>query len=224
MKSSLLLALSATVLAFSAPAASGKPATGWTFLLPGGYHEGEAPIHPGAGWLALVNTGKRSELLPAKVRSSRFEDTITDEPGQRTGVTIESSREKTLALLRLPYLTPGPREIALDGTGENGEVVESGAPVDIRFKNVDYRIETKNRRVFLVKGAQRTPLKDLNVQPDIEDGVSLQWAGDLDGDGELDLLMGYSGNNSSGSCLYLSSQKARGFLLKHIECHGGTGC
>ncbi|NHZ36255.1 hypothetical protein [Massilia rubra] len=226
MKSFLLLALSATVLSFAAaaPAVSGEPDIRWSFLLPGGYHEGEAPVHPGAGWLALAPVGKRWELLPAKIRSTRFEDTISDEPGQRTGVAIASSRKNALALLRLPYLTPGPLEVTDNETGENGSLIEAGSPVDIRFKGVDFRIETKNKRVFLVKGGQRTPLKELSVEPGIEASVSLQWAGDLDRDGQLDLLMGYSGNNSSGSCLFLSSQKAKGFLLKHIACHGGIGC
>ncbi|NHZ60953.1 hypothetical protein [Massilia genomosp. 1] len=225
MKSVLLLSLSATVLACAAaPAVSSEPDIGGTFLLAGDYHEGEAPVHPGAGWLALAPVGKRWELLPAKVRSTRFEDTISDEPGQRTGVRIASSRKNALALLRLPYLTPGPLEVTDNETGESGPLIEAGSPVDIRFKGLDFRIETKNKRVFLVKGAQRTPLKELRVEPGIEASVSLQWAGDLDRDGELDLLMGYSGNNSSGSCLFLSAQKAKGFLLKHIACHGGIGC
>jgi hypothetical protein len=225
VKSTVLLALSATVLTCAAAvAAPVTPAIGRTFLMPGTYHEGEAPIHAGTGWLALVHVGKHWKLLPTKVSTTRVEDAVTDAPGQRTGVDIASSRKNTLALLRLPYLTPGPLEVADNEMGDSGLPIDAGAPVDIRFKGVDFRIETRNKRVFLVRGAQRTPLKELGVEPGIEAGASLQWAGDLDGDGELDLLMGYSGNNSSGICLYLSSQKAKGFLLKHIECHGGIGC
>lgn len=160
-KSFLLLALSAPVLSFAAaPAVSGEPAIGWSFLLPGGYHEGEAPVHPGASWLARVPVGKRWELLPAKIRSTRVEDTISDEPGQRTGVAIASSRKNAQALLRMPYLTPGPLEVTDNDTGENGALIEADSPVDIRFKGVDFRIGTKNKRVFLVKGAQRTPSRN----------------------------------------------------------------
>lgn len=225
MKSVLLLALSATVLTCTAAqAASGTPAIGQTFLMPRDYHQGEAPIHPGAGWLALVHIGERWELLPAKVASTRIEDAVTDEPGQRTGVRIVSSRKNTLALLRRPYLTQGPLEVADNKIGESGLPIEARAPVDIRFKGADYRIETKNERVFLVKGAQRTPIKTMLVRPDLQASVSLRWAGDLDGDGELDLMMSYSGYNVGGTCLYLSSQKASGFLLKQVDCLETIGC
>lgn len=226
MKSAgLLTLLSCAVLTcLAAPAVPDTAPIHAIFLLPGDYHADEAPVHPGAGWLALAPIGKRWELFPADVTSTRFEDAINDGPGQRTGVRIASSRKDAIALLRLPYLAAGPRETADIKIDESGLPIEAGKPVNFKFKDVAYRIEVRGKQVFLVKGGQRTPLKDLKVDLEGDEGARLQWAGDLDGDGELDLLMAYFHSNGGGSCVFLSSQKAAGFLLKQVACHGGYGC
>jgi hypothetical protein len=57
-----------------------------------------------------------------------------------------------------------------------------------------------------------------------EDSASLLCTGDLDGDGQIDLLFSYSGHNRYGSCLYLSADAGKGNLVRQAACHGGLGC
>jgi hypothetical protein len=57
-----------------------------------------------------------------------------------------------------------------------------------------------------------------------DDSASLLWAGNLDGDGQLDLLVSYRGSNNGGVCLFMSSKAPRAALVHRIACHGGVGC
>ena len=54
---------------------------------------------------------------------------------------------------------------------------------------------------------------------------SLIWAGDIDGDGTLDLIMDLSTHyNSSNMTLFLSSKAEEGQLLKKVSCISTKGC
>jgi hypothetical protein len=51
------------------------------------HHEGEAPLHPGPGWLALDVVGGLWHLLPATLRGEAAHDDIT---GDDTGVRLRA--------------------------------------------------------------------------------------------------------------------------------------
>ena len=147
--------------------------------------------------------------------------------GQPTGILISSTHDGALALQKIPGLKPGkvdtpdmkfknnPREMSL-----------SGGSLKRSFKGVEHVIEPTKAGVFLRQGARRTRLPGLwpagNSEND--DSASLLWAGDLDGDGRIDLLFAYSGYNRAGACLYLSARAGPGELVVQAACHGGVGC
>ena len=195
-----------------------------SFLLPGDYHNDEVPDHPGTGWLALAPNAGGWELRAAIVKSERIEDVVLDEPGQRTGIRIAANAQGALALLRLPYLKSGVRATASLKTDDEGAVLERGKALDFTFKDNPYRIETARGKVVLSQDKVRTRLADLEVNVEADEGSRVLWAGDLDDDGKLDLLMGYASKNGGGACLYLSSRAAPGALVKQVACHGGIGC
>lgn len=61
-----------------------------------------------------------------------------------------------------------------------------------------------------------------DVGPSLGD---LVWAGDMDGDNKLDLLINHSSSEEgSGSSLFLSSQAVQGQLIKLAAVFGGGGC
>lgn len=61
-----------------------------------------------------------------------------------------------------------------------------------------------------------------DVGPSLGD---LVWAGDMDGDNKLDLLINHnSSEEGSGSSLFLSSQAVQGQLVKLAAVFGGGGC
>jgi len=195
--------------------------------MPNQYHSTEAPTEPGTGWLALVAVGGVWRLEPTEVRATRVVDPAADiEEGQKTGIQISSDHEAALALLRIPGIKPGKVDTP-DMKFKNNprEISITGDPLKISFKGTDYVIEPTQAGIFLKKGVQKTLLAELLAENSAStNAASLLWAGDLDGDGHIDLLFAYSGQNNFGSCLYLSAGASKGALVRQAACHGGVGC
>ncbi len=204
------------------------PSAGWPLLIPGSYHAGEAPTRPGIGWLALTPVGGVWRLEPAIVRARVVHDAVLDAEDQGTGVEITANRPEAIALLRLPGLRAGKVDTpALRFKDEARPIAVGDPPLQIAFKGQAYRLVAEADRVLLQQGARSTPLGDLlPASPEREAATELLWAGDLDGDGGLDLLMRFSGANEGGVCLFLSSGAgdAQGALLRLRACHRGVGC
>jgi hypothetical protein len=207
-----------------------QPVEEWGFLIPGEYHGDEAPEKPGKNWFALAVVDGRWLLEPTIVRATQIHDPVLDAEGGKSGIRISSKHLNAVALLRGPALRAGkvatPNIRFTDKASSNN--ITWRQPLHIEFKGSNYRIMVAEGDIFLAKGKQRTRLSDLTVSKDQDsdwsESASLQWAGDLDGDGELDLIISYSGYNRSGACLFLSSMGFPNELVGHVACHGGVGC
>lgn len=220
----ILLVLASLLMSFSLQAQP-TPAE-WQFLIPNQYHGDEAPAEAGTGWLALISVGGIWRLEPTTVRSKRVFDAVLEAEGDKTGIEISSSYGEALALLRFPNMKPGKVDTPNMKFKESPRFLSAtGSPLKIMFKGNEYVIETSSSGVYLRNGKQKTALSGLSPgSAESEDSSSLLWAGDLDGDGLLDLLFSYSGYNNGGACLYLSAGAGEGVLVKKAACHGGVGC
>lgn len=201
----------------------------WQFLVPGSYHGGEAPAEPGQGWLALDVVGGRWHLVPAKVRAERVHDPVTDgSEDEKTGILVASDRPAALVLLRLPRLRAGKVDTPDMKFRGPPRALRQGAALDIAFKSERWRLAVENETIVLMRGAQRQPLAGIGVSADQSSdwshSATLLWAGDLDGDGALDLVIGHETYNNGGTCLYLSSAARAGEPLVPVACQNWSGC
>lgn len=195
-----------------------------SLLIPGDYHGDEAPHTLGPGWLALVPMAGGWRLVPAKAKVQRVYDAVLDAEGQATGARITAQTE-AIALLRLPALRAGRVKTPDMRFKDVSRPLSAAAPITMAFNGVPYRLGVKGSVVELRQGHASTLLADVAVGgPDGEDTASLLWAGDLDGDERLDLLVSYTGYNKGGVCLFLSSRAAPDALVGRVGCHGGVGC
>lgn len=199
----------------------------WRFLMPGTYHADEAPEDPGAGWFALAVMEGHWQLVPVDVRAVRVHDPMLDAGGVRTGIRIEASQPGALALLRDLGLRSGKVDAPDMRFAGSPRSLSLRQALEIPFRGQRYRIMARGGTLHLMLGAQRARLPGLRVgdgeDAEAPDSASLLWAGDLDRDGGLDLLIGYRGYTRSGACLFLSSQRGSGRLLGQVACHGGIG-
>jgi hypothetical protein len=225
MRPALPLAL--WLLPLAAAAAEPPPVLDWPLLIPGSYHAGEAPIRPGIGWLALTPVGGVWRLEPVIVRARAVHDPVLDADDQRTGIEISASHPEAIALLRLPGLRAGKVDTpALKFKDEYRPIAVGDPPLTLVFKDKSYRLVAEPDRILLQHGALSTPLADLQpAGPDRDSATELFWAGDLDGDGRLDLLLRETGANHARVCLFLSRAATEGTaLLRPQACHRGVGC
>lgn len=198
----------------------------WHLLISGDYHDHEAPDKPGSDWLALTSVGGVWRLEPAIVRATRVYDGILDAEGEKTGINISSNYGEAIALLRFPNIKPGKINTPFLKFKDNPRFLSTQeAPLKIPFMGEEYAIDAKASGIYLRKGAVKTLLSNLSVGTSgSDDSASLLWAGDLDSDGKLDLLVAYNGYNKGGVCLYLSTRAREGSLVNQAACHAGIGC
>lgn len=219
-------------------AGSGPPA-----LQPlGKFHQEEPVARDGEAWLALRVIGSDAALVPTTTRLRTVRDEIVDEPGQPdTGIEVDATVPDALILLRGNGL--------VDGVVASAPIAEvEGAPRhDIAFSGRHYRIRTQCRddgvvndqpqlacEIHLEAGGVRQLIarsggyrEPGNPVPQIGNmkAPKLLFAGDLDRDGTLDLIMDTSDHyNIEAPTLFLSSKAGDGELVGKAAVFESSGC
>jgi hypothetical protein len=234
----LLITLAFFAFPFSAAAET-------QLLLPGEWHGNEVRAADWEHWLGVVSLPDAGWMLREFVlRVEAVEDPIIDEPGEMTGkkVRMAEGAEPLFLVRGLDGLSPGkitavpdaPAEIALDhplrlelpgGTGLD-------LSLDCRNPAFDatgiaecplYAADGKGRQVLATFTLYR-PEQD-RIEFAAEANPRLLWAGDLDRDGRIDLLIDLSNHyNISSPALFLSSPAKGDEKLRKVAEFVTTGC
>lgn len=218
-------------------------------LEPGLFHGDEVPnpaTLPTQGWLALVMDAEGMRLSPAQVGARASFDPIRDAgPSQQSGVDVgatlaDGGAAEALLLLHGLPLQAGPVSgiwpaHALLSAGSRWDL--PGGPLGTRLVVTDGDGMTDPDRIDPHSGIRialhrKDPAGGLRVQElaqlaqaDPDGGPYLLWAGDLDGDGETDLLLELDvEGNRSRTQLLLSRLAAPGDLVAPAAQLDTTGC
>lgn len=163
---------------------------------------------PSKGWLALIVKDGHWELSPTRVN-------LDNE-------TVSSDQPKALALLHHRNLIPGKADaLNMKFSGNRKLNISRDTQPNffkLNFKGQDYRLEiTKAGKVVLNYGAIYTTLDS------DRDDASIVWAGDLDKDGKLDLIIGTGTEKNTRFCLFLSGAAGENNLMQKIGCQHFSG-
>lgn len=223
--------------------------TAFALQQPGTFHGADTVARDGERWLGLRVVGTDAALVETTVRVQAVEDEMVDEaPGELTGRQVSSIDGDTIVVfLRGSGLRAGRVEHALVEPWK--DELPLSQPFVMSFRGETFRIENEcasepNDRqseqwqyecAAMLRGpngsqrlAQRTGYYESGSDVmTVGDAASQQllFAGDLDGDGRLDLVYDTSDHyNVSRPTLFLSSQALDGALLGEAAHQVATGC
>ena len=232
----LLAPLTVLILADVSPAPNAAE-----IISPGEHHGHEVPANTPGVWFALVADGAGASLRRVRVSVATVKDEIVDEGAEMTGRRVDTSPAvEPIALLRGIHGLKARRV----PTALLGQAVDD-AGISARLGVLAYQLFMRCAEQPPVEG-QRQHNCDLVLRLDTVEQVlftyraynegdariwaserqpTVLWAGDVDADGRLDVLLETSNHyNVSEMRLFLSRGASASALVQEGATHTTTGC
>ncbi len=193
-------------------------------------------------WFGLFHNNEGCYLAETELKIKRVHDEGVDEnANKKTGWEIKTANKDTSILLieRSASLTANKIEPVV----LKQQQIMPGDTLRINYAGVDYKLfasggkkksnnnpdmfDVWNYKLYISATVKDTPRKSLLVaQPNFDDRmITILFAGDIDGDGVLDLIIDTSRHyNVSSIIIYLSKPAENSELLKPMGGHISAGC
>jgi hypothetical protein len=215
-------------------AAAQKRGTQLRLIETGEFHGDEITARTGERWLGLFPTAGGFSLRPSALKVEAVHDPVVDEsPATKTGkrVSVGGAARPVFLLKGAGRLPRGAVRTAFAGEKNLGNA--ETIPLSLGGRDYVLRVVSddpnpaghlvQNSRLILTSGGESQVLFSAREHDDA--GWSLLWAGDLDGDGELDLYLDLSRHyNTSERRLFLSTPAARKSLVREVAAFSTVGC
>ena len=181
-------------------------------------------------WLAVFSNEKTSSVRPVNLQVLLVEDPVVDEPGTKTGkeISIQSGEKPT-------FLVQGVEPISteIQSLPITDSMLNAGSSVTFLLHEQQWKLTALGTKgevyptgSYFYELAHKNTRQIIAGTPFLEDAnFSIRWAGDLDGDQALDLLLNVSNHyNVEHLQLYLSSFAKPGKLVQAVAERISVGC
>lgn len=201
---------------------------------PGEYHGDEVATRTGDRWMALERTGNRARWRETSVVVTKVHHQFVDadNPTIKSGKRVSTALPAEPALLirgltRLNVVEPGLVHGPLALKIGDQHALSNGTVLEVIRQQPRHRKRNIDATPYLIRmrrGAKQQVIYE--GPPDSETMVlpSVLVMGDIDGDGNPDLVLKIPSYNQETITLFLSS-RARGHqLVRPVASHVRTGC
>jgi len=203
----------------------------------GAFHGDEVSAESGEVWLGLYPTPDGYTLIPSRITVETVYDPFVDNIGEKTGkvVSVEGQMPPLLLIKGLD----APERESITTLSAEGAILSPGKSLNLRLDGEsEYHLTTygegdigpnglislENYSIELSKGQFSQEL----LAYDSTNGAipNLLWTGDLDGDGQLDLVINATPHYTvySAPMLFLSSMAKGDHLVQGVAIFVATGC
>lgn len=209
--------------------------------LPGeAFHGDEVPARDGETWLALAVSDGKARLQPVKLEVKAVSDPLVDDPDDRSARSVAAPGVGALVFLRgIDALKPGdagavlareqtvsterPLRLGSDAAAPQITVHCAGSAGQTEASSCEVSLDDGKTTQVLFRVAGERSEVDGRV---FDDAVAMvTFAGDLDHDGRVDLVIDTSDHyNLSRPTLFLSGAAAPGLLVGRVAQQQLTGC
>lgn len=203
-----------------------------TIMDVGTFHRGEIADKPGRGWLALISNSESAELRPVKPRIKTVFDPVGDNEDDKasyTGKEVILKGIKPVLLIQVNGLVAGKIDQAQISSQEHGQNLHfNGASYQIthRCKPKDPATGFSACKVYFTGSGSSQWLGDTseNDDSDFAHTLTVKWAGEIDRDGKLDLIVEKDSYNNGDTVLMLSRAAKKGQLVGEVASLSRQGC
>ncbi len=193
-------------------------------------------------WFGIFQNTTGFYIASTQLQIKRVRDEIVDESkNAKTGWEVKTINKDTCIFLVESFSTLSNRNI--QSVLLSKKEIYPGDTVNFQYLGIDYQlfatgvkkqrqddpstVDVWNYKLYLtatIKGQQHKSL--IAAQPNFNDSmISVIFAGDIDGDGIVDLLINNSNHyNTTSPTLYLSKPAEKSEVLKPIANHLSVGC
>ncbi len=202
-------------------------------LTTGVFHGGEVNEISGDGWLGLAPRNGQIGWYQYAIEVQPAEDPVVDEPGEMTGTEVRVRGPEPVFLVR-GLNEPVSVAVYTSVFSPGGLILPTTGPLWLGTGNRGYRLYLTNKRTDREPPSRSAlVLESEGVRQEIytwpagfvDQHCELIWAGDLDGDGKLDLFMHLSDHyNVIEATLLLSSRAGERELVAPVAAFRTTGC
>ena len=203
----------------------------------GVFHGNEVSAESGEVWLGLYPTSDGYTLIPSRITVETVYDPLVDGDGEQTGKMVSVEQQKR-PLFLVKGLNAPKRELIRTLSAE-GAILSPGKSLDLRLDDTnESHLTAYGEGAIDPKGF--TSLENYSIELSqgqlsqelftysLTNGAipSLLWAGDLDGDSQLDLVVNATPHYTvySAPILFLSSVAKKDNLVQQVALFIATGC
>jgi hypothetical protein len=194
----------------------------------GTFHGDEITARTGEQWLGLVPRGDGFVWRQLGVTVRAVEDPLLDTAGEKTGKEVAVAGGSPVILVR-GFKAPAGGRVVTAMARPEGLPLAGGKALELTCRGCGpayaLRLESAAPARLMLQSSGGAQI--LYEWPDgfSDQHCELIWAGDLDGDGRLDLVMNLSGHyNVSETTLFLSSTRQQGKLVRKAAVFRVVGC
>jgi hypothetical protein len=207
-----------------------------TLLLPGQYHGDEVSAKSGEIFLILDHEEGKCRLRKTRLVVKKVRDQILDEGNKRTGKSVSTPTGNPVFMIRgIPAIKAGPAITAV--VYSRPQIVPTTVPLTVTLKNTTWTVQalptgpkkgpdlTEPVRLFVKSNSIQRELINLPQGMDPDHAKGIRWIGDVDGDGQPDVLMDISNHyNISEMVLLLSSEGSPQGPYRIVATFKTVGC